>query len=71
MDGLRIWYDRAGDVLEVRFEDTPAEMEEIRDDVFERWTPDGRVVGFVVMCVSQHDRESLHLPLHVTARSTR
>ena len=36
MDGLKVWYDREGDILEVTFENIPAIMEEISDDVFER-----------------------------------
>jgi len=69
MEGLKIWYDRDGDILEVIFEDVPAVMQEISDDVFERRTTDGRVVGFMVMNFSQHDRENLNLPLAVTVRA--
>jgi uncharacterized protein YuzE len=69
MESLKVWYDREGDVLEVLFEDIPATMEEIADDVFERRTADGRVVGFMVMNFSKHDREKLELPLMITARS--
>ena len=67
MPNLTIWYDREGDYLEVAFEDAPAAMEEIADDVFERRTPDGRVVGFAVFNFSQHDRDQLTLPLSVKA----
>lgn len=66
---LKVWYDREGDILEVIFEDAPAMMEEINDDVFERRTPDGRIVGFMVMNFSKHDREKLNLPLAVTVRA--
>lgn len=66
MESLKVWYDREGDMLEVIFEDAPAVMEEIRPDVFERRTPDGRVVGFMVMNFSHHDREALDLPIAVT-----
>ncbi|MCB9457798.1 MAG: DUF2283 domain-containing protein [Anaerolineaceae bacterium] len=69
MDGLKAWYDREGDLLEVVFEDTPAVMEEINDDMFERRTTDGRVVGFMVMNFSKHDREKLMLPLTVTVKA--
>ncbi len=64
-----MWYDREGDYLEVLFEEAPAALEEVSDDVFERRTPDGRVVGFVVFNVSKHDRDKLMLPLAVTAVS--
>lgn len=69
MDGLKVWYDREGDILEVLFEDVPAMMEEITDDVFERRTTDGRIVGFMVMNFSKHDREKLNLPLAVTVKA--
>ena len=67
MAALKLWYDREGDYLEVIFEDVPASLTEIEDDLFERRTPDGRVVGFAVMNFSQHDRDRLMLPLAITA----
>ncbi len=67
MAKIKVWYDREGDYLDVIFEDVPASMEEIAEDVFERRTPDGRVVGFAVLNVSKHDRDRLTLPLAVTA----
>ena len=69
MATLKVWYDREGDILEVLFEDAPATLEEIAEDIFERRTPDGRVIGFVVLNFSKHDRDALALPLHVTAIS--
>ena len=71
MAGMKVWYDREGDVLEVTFEDASASMEEIEDDVFERRTRDGRIVGFTVLNFSKHDRDQLTLPLAVTAKSAR
>jgi uncharacterized protein YuzE len=67
MAGMKVWYDREGDVLEVTFEDAPAAMEEIADDVFERRTRDGRIIGFTVLNFSKHDRDQLTLPLAITA----
>lgn len=67
MAAMKVWYDREGDYLEVTFEETPAIMDEIENDVFERRSPDGRVVGFAVFNVSRHDRDSLTLPLAITA----
>ena len=69
MESLKVWYDREGDMLEVIFEDAPATMEEIDDDVFERRTTDGRVVGFMVMNFSKHDRDKLNLPIAVTVKA--
>jgi uncharacterized protein YuzE len=70
MAGMKVWYDRDGDYLEVRFEDVPATTEEIAEDIFERRTPDGRIVGFAVLNFSLHDRDPLVLPLSVTAHAT-
>ncbi|MEZ4727005.1 MAG: DUF2283 domain-containing protein [Caldilineaceae bacterium] len=67
MDGVKVWYDKVGDYLEVIFEDVPASMEEVHDDLFERRSTDGRVVGFAVFNFSKHDRDRLTLPLTVTA----
>ncbi len=67
MASLRVWYDREGDYLEVIFEDAPATLKEIGDDILKRRTPDGRVVGLAVFNVSKHDRDKLALPISVTA----
>jgi uncharacterized protein YuzE len=69
MAGMKVWYDQEGDLLEVTFEDAPATLEEVRDDVFERRTKDGRVVGFAVMNFSKHDQDNLTLPLQVRVLS--
>jgi uncharacterized protein YuzE len=65
MAGMKVWYDQEGDYLEVVFENAPASLEEVREDVFERRTPEGRIVGFAVMNVSKHDLETLTLPFTV------
>lgn len=70
MAEVKVWYDKEGDYLEVIFEDAPATLEEVDDDIFERRTPDGRVVGFAVFNFSKHDRESLSLPFSVKAMSS-
>jgi uncharacterized protein YuzE len=69
MAAVKVWYDQQGDYLEVIFEDTPAFMEEVDDDIFERRTNDGRIVGFAVFNFSKHDRDKLNLPLAITAVS--
>jgi uncharacterized protein YuzE len=64
---MRVWYDQEGDILEVLFEDVPASMAELEEDVFERRTPEGRIVGVTVLNFSKHDRDKLTWPLKVTA----
>jgi uncharacterized protein YuzE len=71
MGDIKLWYDREGDYLEVLFEDSPASMEEIAEDVLERRTTDGRVVGFSIFNFSKHDRDSLTVPLSITATPNR
>jgi uncharacterized protein YuzE len=70
MAAVKIWYDREGDFLEILFEDAPASLEEVREDVFERRTADGRVVGLAVFNFSRHDRDTLTLPLAITVGSS-
>ncbi len=67
MAAVNVWYDQEGDYLEVIFEDAAASLEEIEEDVFERHTPDGRVIGFSIFNFTRHDRDQLRLPLAITA----
>jgi hypothetical protein len=67
MAKLMLWYDREGDTLEVIFDDAPAYMKELGEDLFERRTPEGRIIGFAVLNFSKHDRDKLTLPLAITA----
>jgi uncharacterized protein YuzE len=67
MGAMKVWYDQEGDMLEVTFEDAPGYLEELDEDIFERRTSDGRIVGFTVLNFSKHDRDKLTLPLAVTA----
>lgn len=67
MAEVKVWYDREGDFLEITFQDVPAFLEEVEDDIFERRTPQGQIVGFAVMNFSRHDRDKLSLPFAVTA----
>jgi uncharacterized protein YuzE len=67
MASVSVWYDREGDFLEVIFEETPAVMDEMQEDIYERRSPDGRIVGIAVLNFSKHDRDKLKLPLEITA----
>lgn len=67
MARLAIWHDQEGDYLEVTFEDAPATLEEVAEDVFERRTPDGRIIGFAILNFSKHDLQTVNLPLSVVA----
>jgi hypothetical protein len=67
MAEVKLWYDREGDYLEVLFDDAPAYMEEVDEDVFERRTPQGQVIGFAIFNFSKHDRDTLTVPLSISA----
>ncbi len=67
MASMRVWYDQEGDFLEVTFEEVAATLEEVDEDIFERRTPEGRVVGFAVMNFSKHNLGALTWPLEVKA----
>lgn len=71
MAEVKVWYDQEGDYLEVIFEDAPASLEEVEEDIFERRTPDGRIVGFAVFNFSKHKLQTVNLPLSIVATSTK
>ena len=71
MDDVKVWYDKASDYLEVTFENAPASLEELDEDIFERRTPDGRVIGFAIFNFSKHEQSTVSLPLMVTAIPSR
>ena len=48
MASVKVWYDRDGDFLEITFDDAAAITDEVAEDIFERRTLDGRIVGFGV-----------------------
>jgi hypothetical protein len=51
---VRIWYDAAGDFLEVLFSNKPGFMRETENDaIMERVDEEGNLLGFSVMTVSQ------------------
>lgn len=51
---IRIWFDREGDYLEVRFSDKPGYFRETAHDaVMERVDQKGNILGFSVMQVSR------------------
>jgi len=51
---MKIWFDREGDYLEVRFSDEAGEMVATPEDaVMKRVNKQGKVVGFSVLGVSR------------------
>jgi len=51
---IKVWYDPAGDFLEVLFSDKAGYMKETNNDaVMERVDAQGNILGFMVMGVSR------------------
>jgi uncharacterized protein YuzE len=67
MVGMKVHYDPEGDLLEVTFSDQPAYAEEVSEDIFQRVSADGKVVGLVILHFSKRALDPLSLPLAVTA----
>lgn len=55
---VKVWFDKEGDFLEVRFSDAPGYLRETdQDAVMERVDDAGRVLGFTIMAVSKLDKD--------------
>ena len=53
-DKVKVWFDKAGDFLEVTFADRAGYMRETANDaVMERVDNSGRVIGFSILQVSR------------------
>ena len=56
---LKIWFDKEGDFLEVRFSDQLGYMEETENDaVMKRVDDQGNILGFSVLGVSQLQKDN-------------
>ena len=57
-EAITVWYDKEGDFLEVLFEKTKGFFKETANDaVMEKVSQDGRIVGFSILKVSQHQEQ--------------
>ena len=60
---ISLWYDKEGDFLEITFRDAKGYFQEIADDIYERIDEQGNLLGYAVFNMSQHERQSLMIPL--------
>lgn len=63
---MRIWYDQEGDVLEITFQDAKGYFREIAEDVYERIDNNGNLLGYMVLNVTQHERQDMVIPFEVS-----
>jgi hypothetical protein len=55
---VKVWFDKEGDFLEVRFSDQAGYLRETAQEaVMERVNEQGHVLGFTIMAVSKLDKE--------------
>lgn len=55
---VKVWFDKEGDFLEVRFSEKPGFMRATENDaVMQRVSEEGEVLGFTVMAVSKLDKD--------------
>ena len=55
---IKVWFDKEGDLLEVRFSDKAGYLRETSQDaIMERVDEQGNVLGFTVMAVSKLDKD--------------
>lgn len=55
---VKVWFDKEGDFLEVRFSEKAGYLRETDNDaVMERVDEHGEVLGFTVMAVSKLDKD--------------
>ena len=55
---IKVWFDKEGDLLEVRFSDKAGYLRETSQDaIMERVDEQGHVLGFMVMAVSKLDKD--------------
>ena len=55
---VKVWFDKEGDFLEVRFSEKSGDMREADNDaVMERVSDQGEVLGFTVIAVSKLDKD--------------
>jgi uncharacterized protein YuzE len=66
---VKVWFDREGDFLEVRFANDKGLFREIAEDVFEGVDERGKVIGFAIFNVTRRERESVEVPLQLVAAS--
>ena len=55
---VKVWFDKEGDFLEVRFSDKAGYLRETdQEAVMERVDEQGQILGFTVMAVSKLDKD--------------
>lgn len=68
MEKMKIWYDEDGDYLEISMVNKRGYFKDVGNDVWERITGKGKVIGFAILNfkkrLKQHKRE-VTLPIKI------
>lgn len=67
MGKIRVWYDEAGDYLEVTFAEAKGHFREVAEDVFEHVDESGKVLGFSVFNFRRKSLTPLEVPIELRA----
>ncbi len=65
MGKIRVWYDEAGDYLEVTFADAKGYFREVAEDVFEHVDEHGKFLGFSVFNFKKKSLAPVEVPIEV------
>jgi len=65
MGKIKVWYDEAGDYLEVTFAEAEGYFREVAEDIFERVDESGRVLGFAVLNFKKKSMAPVEVPIEV------
>lgn len=65
MGKIRVWYDEAGDYLEVTFVEAKGYFREVVEDVFEHVDENGKFLGFAVFNFKKKSLTPMEVPIEV------
>jgi uncharacterized protein YuzE len=65
MGKVRVWYDEAGDHLEVTFVEAKGYFREVAEDIFEQVDEHGTILGFAVFNFRKKSLAPLEVPMEV------
>ncbi len=65
MGKIKVWFDEAGDYLEVTFAEAEGYFREVDEDIFERVDETGRVLGFAILNFKKKSLTPVEVPIEV------
>ncbi|MBI5700230.1 DUF2283 domain-containing protein [Candidatus Saganbacteria bacterium] len=72
MAKMKVWYDEDGDFLEIGFERKKGHFKDVGNDIWERVTEKGKIIGFAVLNFKKRMKKSKNeviLPLKISLQA--